>query len=457
MSIALYDHQIENIAFGISRVRCGIGDEPGLGKTLSGVSILRNMDAQTILIVCPNVAKGVWRRHLLEHLGDVYVHYYVGTQEKRRKAFFSSFKNHVGRKALVVSFDLAKEAGDLRNHWDYIVVDEAHHIRNHRIKRFKSITKLPFDGAILLTGSPTSKDWKQMYAYLAICNPKIESYWIWIDKWFSTFPSVNGMVIGPPKSIKAFKAMVSEYFIFHKKVDVLKDLPSKIRQAIPVTPTDYQRRIYDEIADEGIADLQDGNYVVVAGTLASIVRSRQVLLSPKLLGVDKPSATLTAMKELVEEQYDAGEPVIMFTPFTEAIPLMLEEIEAFEGPKYVIKGGMSADAIEDVVAKFQSDKGFGVLIVAAQSGSSFTATRASTAIFVGYHWASDINIQCEDRIHRIGQASTVRCLYIVNEETIDEHIIDVVEGKAYWDELLKTPVELFKPTKWFDPNANGVA
>ncbi|PNX86550.1 SWI/SNF-related matrix-associated actin-dependent regulator of chromatin subfamily A-like protein 1-like protein, partial [Trifolium pratense] len=62
-------------------------------------------------------------------------------------------------------------------------------------------------------------------------------------------------------------------------------------------------------------------------------------------------------------------------------------------------------------------------------GVGLTLTAASTVIFAELSWTPGDLIQAEDRVHRIGQVSSVNIYYLLANDTVDDIIWDVVQSK----------------------------
>ncbi|CAN1279721.1 DNA annealing helicase and endonuclease ZRANB3 [Linum perenne] len=62
-------------------------------------------------------------------------------------------------------------------------------------------------------------------------------------------------------------------------------------------------------------------------------------------------------------------------------------------------------------------------------GVGLTLTAASTVIFAELAWTPGDLIQAEDRVHRIGQVSSVNIHYLLANDTVDDIIWDVVQSK----------------------------
>ena len=86
-----------------------------------------------------------------------------------------------------------------------------------------------------------------------------------------------------------------------------------------------------------------------------------------------------------------------------------------------IDGSTSPKVRQQQIDDFQSDPSVRVALLGiTAAGVAVTLTASSTVWFAELFWTPALMIQAEDRAHRIGQASQVKCLYIVAKGTLDE-------------------------------------
>lgn len=120
-----------------------IFDETGLGKTITGATIAKNVSDGKILIISPKANKGGWTAVLPEAT--------VCTKQKI-------------------------ESGD----YDVVIVDEAHHFSNVKNKSHADLTKTIFGGTklpkvILLTATPVNNNISELYAMFRLIPFKLDS------------------------------------------------------------------------------------------------------------------------------------------------------------------------------------------------------------------------------------------------------------------------------------------
>ena len=71
-------------------------------------------------------------------------------------------------------------------------------------------------------------------------------------------------------------------------------------------------------------------------------------------------------------------------------------------------------------------------------GVGITLTKADTVVFLDRSWSPAINLQAEDRLHRIGQENAVQVIDLIAEETVDRGRMQRLEQK--W-EIIKSLID----------------
>jgi SWI/SNF-related matrix-associated actin-dependent regulator 1 of chromatin subfamily A len=187
---------------------------------------------------------------------------------------------------------------------------------------------------------------------------------------------------------------------------------------------------------DDLYEIEDGELVWSQSKMTQILRLRQILVTPYLLGENDQGAALSALTYHAQVEFDAGNPIIVYTSFVQAFPHIrraLEEADADADAVWSISGGMTAKRLSDTIAEFQAaPTRRKALVCSIKGATSFTATEASVAFFVGFEWVPGENEQAEDRMHRIGQKNHVRCYYFIHPGTIEEHMVKILNEKVMW-------------------------
>eukprot|EP00960_Hanusia_phi_P007142 203180-Hanusia_phi.AAC.2 len=88
-----------------------------------------------------------------------------------------------------------------------------------------------------------------------------------------------------------------------------------------------------------------------------------------------------------------------------------------------IDGSVIASERQELVKRFQNRSDVRVAVLGLQAaGQGLTLTAASAVVFAELHVTPGVMVQAEDRVHRIGQTSSVNVHYLVARNTLDECI-----------------------------------
>lgn len=95
-----------------------------------------------------------------------------------------------------------------------------------------------------------------------------------------------------------------------------------------------------------------------------------------------------------------------------------------------IDGSTSPKLRQTLIDKFQNEPCVRVAFLGITAvGVAVTLTAASTVWFAELFWSPSIMLQAEDRLHRIGQQATVKCVYLIGKGSLDEVVWKLIEMK----------------------------
>lgn len=427
----LRHYQEEDVQLMVKRKKFYNCNDMGLGKTLETLEVRKRVGAKSTLIIAPKIATGVWQNEAKKFYGwDSTI--YKGTP-KARKEIWKNLNTDI----VITNPAQLKEIVGLQNKWDMVVCDEAHlaGLLNHKTATYKLFEKIECEYFYPLTGTPIRRNPADLYAPLHLINPKVfKSYWQFVNKYCNVIDNGFGKeILSKPKNPLEFKKMLDWYMIRRLKKDYLEELPEKIRGVIPIEMSGKQAKAYKQMEEEMmlIEDVED--FTLASTAMVKILRLRQLLVCPKMLGVDDYGNGIRALaEELIPNDFKEKRSVIICTPFRKAIPFIKEylisqmpDIKIFE-----IHGDIKETAAE-VAAKYQACKSIDkVLIYTIKSGASFTATDASMVYFLGAEWTNTDNFQAEDRCYRIGQKRSVDVKYFCYKDSVDDEVRDRLNSKS---------------------------
>lgn len=409
----LYGYQIEGVKFLMSNTHALLADDMGTGKTVMTIValklLLRSNQINKVLILCPPSVLYEWKDHIAEWAPELVACLVRGTQEIR--SFEWSIQSHV----YLTSYDTLRsdiENGLLpKEKWgafDVVVVDEAHHIKNSETDRSRAIRKLQPKYRWALTGTPVQNKIEDMTAIFTFLYPH------YLDQ---TLPYED-----------AIKQKVAPYFLRRRKMDVLKDLPPKLKQDIWLEMSDEQRREYNRVENEIVSEIEGMKQRVTKQHIfAKMHLLKQVCNFPSN---KRTSPKLDALKDQVEDVSMSGNKVIVFTQYIEqGVDKLASSLQAYGVAKIV--GGQSDSFRKAEIEKFKNTSTTSVLVASVKSGGEgLNLTQASYVIHFDHWWNPAVMWQAEDRAHRKGQLKSVNVYSYWMKDTIDERIYNILKKKG---------------------------
>ncbi len=430
-------YQQEGIEFLSSRKAAILADEMGLGKSVQALKAMLMsplVQGDRILILCPKSAVSVWQAEMVKWLPafNDWVVTYLGQKHKRQKMADELEPPYI----LITTYEtFRRDQYELPGLYDFVIADEAHKFRNRKTATFKSVKRIVFNQLFMLTGTPGRSGPHDLWTMLNLCDARrFSSYWKFVNTFCVVHDGQFGKEILGPKNLANFKPMLAHHMLRRYKKDVAPELPPKTRQMLSAAMTKTQVRIYDELASDMIAKLDDeGTLLVSLNTLSQLTRLRQIIVSPQMLGIDDDGGGIKAICDHIEdtEQFHC----VLFTPFASALPYFQEYIENRfhkrllnnEGDISVLRGGMRSDQVTESIRTFTEHEG--IMLCSIKFSQGFSLSTASHAYFLGYEYTPDENHQAEDRLHRLTTKNPVHVFYVKHELTVDGQLLEILNTK----------------------------
>nr|OQO31482.1 hypothetical protein B0A51_01691 [Rachicladosporium sp. CCFEE 5018] len=306
-----------------------LADEMGLGKTIQTIALLAHLAEklevwEPHLVVVPTSVVLNWVTEFNKFLPGFRVLAYYGSTES---AFASAA---AGRTTLTTKTKIAvKDINAIRNvTWHYLILDEAHNIRNFQTAMYQNLVRLKTSARLLLTGTPLQNSLGELWALLTFLtagqqqriNPnasneatsvgELEEF---LNHWREPLKEifdrgVSALSKGASDIIAQLHTQLRPFMLRRLKSDVEKDLPKKTEHTVVCKLSKRQRQLYQDYM--GLADtkaqLARGNAVTAGRVLLSL---RRVCNHPDLFD-PRPIQTSFAMEESVAGSFDVKETVI---------------------------------------------------------------------------------------------------------------------------------------------------
>ncbi|XP_044486357.1 protein PHOTOPERIOD-INDEPENDENT EARLY FLOWERING 1 isoform X4 [Mangifera indica] len=266
-----------------------LADEMGLGKTIMTISLLAHLACEKgiwgpHLIVVPTSVMLNWETEFLKWCPAFKILTYFGSAKERkfkRQGWLKPNFFHV----CITTYRLVIQDSKVfkRKKWKYLILDEAHLIKNWKSQRWQTLLNFNSKRRILLTGTPLQNDLMELWSLMHFLMPHIFQSHQEFKDWFSN--PISGMVEGQEKVNKEvvdrLHNVLRPFILRRLKRDVEKQLPMKHEHVIYCRLSRRQRNLYEDFiaSSETQATLASSNFF---GMISVIMQLRKVCNHPDL-------------------------------------------------------------------------------------------------------------------------------------------------------------------------------
>ncbi|KAF6761123.1 helicase SWR1 [Ephemerocybe angulata] len=283
-----------------------LADEMGLGKTIQTIALLAHLACDRgiwgpHLIVVPTSVILNWEMEFKKFLPGFKVISYHGGP-KRRKELRQGWMDKFRFNVCITSYTLASKDQTVfkRKPWYYMILDEAHMIKNFKSQRWNILLMFRSWRRLLLTGTPLQNNLTELWALLQfLMSGSTFANLKEFSDWFSN-PLEKAVEMSNTydedtlQRVSKLHTVLRPYLLRRLKRDVEKELPQKYEHLLLCPLSKRQRFLYDEFMSRAqtTQDLQSGVYQKIANILMQL---RKVCNHPDLFEV-RPIVTSFAMK-----------------------------------------------------------------------------------------------------------------------------------------------------------------
>uniref|UniRef100_A0A9J7YT46 Proliferation-associated SNF2-like protein n=1 Tax=Cyprinus carpio carpio TaxID=630221 RepID=A0A9J7YT46_CYPCA len=246
-----------------------LADEMGLGKTIQCIAHIAMMVEKKVLgpflVVAPLSTLPNWISEFKRFTPEVSVLLYHGPQ-KERMDLVKKIRQAQGPlrmcPVVVTSFEIAMRDRKLlqRFHWNYMIVDEGHRIKNLNCRLVQELKMLMTDNKLLLTGTPLQNNLSELWSLLNFLLPDVfddlKSFESWFD--ISTITSDAENIVANEREqniLHMLHQILTPFLLRRLKSDVTLEVPPKKEIVVYAPLTNKQEAFYMAIVNKTIAKL----------------------------------------------------------------------------------------------------------------------------------------------------------------------------------------------------------
>ncbi|TPX39409.1 hypothetical protein SeLEV6574_g07232 [Synchytrium endobioticum] len=451
------DYQLQGLNWLISLYENGINgilaDEMGLGKTLQTISLLgylknvREVEGPHLIVV-PKTTLHNWMSEIQKWCPNLNAFMFHGDKEGRI-ALVQDVLLPGKFGICVTSYEMClREKSHLKKFsWQYIIIDEAHRIKNENSLLSQIVREFPSRNRLLITGTPLQNNLHELWALLNFLLPDVFEKSADFDAWFAKQGGDQNKVV------EQLHKVLRPFLLRRIKADVEKSLSPKKRVNLYVGLSGMQRQWYRKILEKDIDAVNGGSMGRGSKTrLQNIVMQlRKCCNHPYLFDGAEPgppfttdqhlvdnSGKLTVLDKLLRHFQAVGSRVLIFSQMSRMLDI-LEDYCSWKGYQYCRIDGQTQH--EDRVRSIdeynaENSEKFIFLLTTRAGGLGINLATADVVVMYDNDWNPQVDLQAEDRAHRIGQKKQVKVFRFITENTIDEKIIEKATQKLRLDQLV---------------------
>jgi SWI/SNF-related matrix-associated actin-dependent regulator of chromatin subfamily A member 5 len=451
------DYQVSGLNWLISLHENGISgilaDEMGLGKTLQTIAFLgylrhiRDIKGPHLIVV-PKSTLDNWRREFTMWTPEVDVLILQGAKDERHQLINDRLIDEKFDVCITSYEMILREKNHLKKFaWEYIIIDEAHRIKNEESSLAQIIRLFSSRNRLLITGTPLQNNLHELWALLNFLLPDVFGDSEAFDSWFSNQEADQDTVV------QQLHRVLRPFLLRRVKSDVEKSLLPKKEINLYIGMSDMQVKWYKKILEKDIDAVNGagGKRESKTRLLNIVMQLRKCCNHPYLFEGAEPGPPYTTDEHLI---YNAGKMlmldkiltrmkkqgsrVLIFSQMSRVLDI-LEDYCVFREHKYNRIDGSTAH--EDRIAgideynKPGSEK-FVFLLTTRAGGLGINLTSADIVILFDSDWNPQADLQAMDRAHRIGQTKQVIVFRFVTEQAIEERVLERAAQKLRLDQLV---------------------
>ncbi|KAL0267638.1 UNVERIFIED_CONTAM: hypothetical protein PYX00_009848 [Menopon gallinae] len=407
------DYQIRGLNWMVSLYENGINgilaDEMGLGKTLQTISLLGYMKHYRQIpgphmVIVPKSTLANWMNEFNKWCPSIRAICLIGDAEARN-AFIRDVLMPGEWDVCVTSYEMViKERGVFKKfNWRYMVIDEAHRIKNEKSKLSEIVREFKTTNRLLLTGTPLQNNLHELWALLNFLLPDVFNSSDDFDSWFNT-----NNFMGDNSLIERLHAVLRPFLLRRLKSEVERRLKPKKEVKVYVGLSKMQREWYTKVLMKDI-DVVNGAGKIEKMRLQNILMQlRKCSNHPYLFDGAEPGPPYTTdqhlvtncgkmviLDKLLPKLQEQGSRVLIFSQMTRMLDI-LEDYCFWKGYKYCrLDGNTSHEDRQRHINEFNSPESekFIFMLSTRAGGLGINLATADVVILYDSDWNPQMDLQ----------------------------------------------------------------
>ncbi|MHB8125398.1 MAG: DEAD/DEAH box helicase [Desulfitobacteriaceae bacterium] len=453
------DYQLRTVRYVLMnlRGRALLCDEVGMGKTVEAglialEYILRGLVRRVLVLAPPSLVEQ-WQEEMRSKFNlDFMV--YDSPEFKAHPNPWGEFPR------VIASIDTAKRESNreriLAVPYDLVIVDEAHHLKNERSLAYQLVSKLKKKYILLLTATPVENNLEELFNLITLLFPgQLETAASFKRKYITRGDPLK------PKNTEKLKQLIREVMVRNRRSETAAIASKRSAEIVKIELSPEEMALYNRLTSfvRGYyyAEGDKARMGVSAFVLKILQREAGSSIEALLPTLEKmaanPECPTSLQRLLTALVRQAGEvprrakaevllrllpeirsKVIIFTGFTETQRFLVRTLRAAGWQVAELHSGLRRQEKEEQVRLFTGEVD---VLVSTETGSEGRNLQfCHTMINYDLSWNPMRIEQRIGRIHRLGQQKDVRIYNFSAVDTIEAHILEILDAKINMFQLV---------------------
>lgn len=434
-----FPYQEEGARWLASKKRALLGDGMRCGKTIQSVIAADLIGAKNVLVVCPGLAREVWRRHFEQAS-------FFG----RSIAVVMDSNDPIEPDGVtIVSMDGSRNetvhAQVMRHRWDVMILDETHFLKSKDSQRTKQVLSKHGFAAVaeriwFLSGTPMLNGPQDLWVALRTMGATVLDYEAFLNRFCVWFQGDYGPVVKDAKNVEELRALLAPVMLRRTwnevRHQVMKNPPPDPEWHdvyLDPLPQDVDHDWYKDLRElEASSRVRAG----VARLIEQIERGEQ----PKFKNLPAPTAAHRRALSLAKSKPISNfilaklatyefDKVVIFAHHRWTVHLLREYLKPY-GAK-CLYGGTDPKDRQKYIDRFSNYQHVRVLICQDNiARQAIDLSAADNLVFAELDWVAENNAQAAMRIQGPLQRRQPHIWNMIMNNTLDADIIRICARKT---------------------------
>jgi SNF2 family DNA or RNA helicase len=434
------EYQLQAADLLLTTGRLLLGDDVGLGKTFSGLLVLRDPQARPALVVCPTHLTRQW-------LGELHASFPLlrGHILRKTKPYdISRTREMHGHHPDVIITSYSKIAGwasHLAGQVRTVIFDEAQELRHSGTDKYNAAAQIADSARYKLgmTATPVYNYGGEIYSVMRVLDiDALGTRHEFIQEWGSEMRA-GKIFVKDPRALGSF-LRDQNLMLRRTRADVGRELGDLIRVPHDVdADPDVIERETAEAVDLATLILDGG------GTREQRFRAAGDLdwQMRRATGLAKAPYVAAFVQMLLESE----EKIVLFGWHRDVYDVWSARLAKAGIDSVMYTGSESVAAKQRARDRFIEDESIRVFVMSLRSGAGLDGLQKAcrVAVFGELDWSPAMHDQCLGRLHRDGQPDPVVGYFLTCDYGSDPTVMETLGVKRGQAEPLRDPtVKLFE-------------